>query len=237
LRSGRRSIFGNAFYQNNQNGTFSEISDQNGAENYWPWGLSVGDLNADGFEDAFVVSSMNYGFRYHPNTLLINDKGQMLRDAEFILQVEPRENGRTAIPWFELDMNSPDHMHPMAEEILKENPETKIISMWGALGSRLSAIFDIENDGDSDIITNDFHSEPTILVSNLSEKYDSLNYLKIDLDGTTSNRDGLGSIIRVTAGGKTWTQLYNGKSGYLAPIKHASLFWARVKHIGRIDNH
>lgn len=25
-----------------------EMSDEMGAENYWPWGVSVGDLNADG---------------------------------------------------------------------------------------------------------------------------------------------------------------------------------------------
>src|SRR5690606_22798777 len=99
LRSGGRSIFGNAFYQNNGDGTYIEISQRIGAENYWPWGLSVGDFNADGYEDVFVVSSMNYGFRYHPNTLLINDEGTVLRDAEYILGVEPRLDDRTAIPW------------------------------------------------------------------------------------------------------------------------------------------
>ena len=216
LRSGGRSIFGNAFYQNNGDGTFTEISDENGAENYWPWGLSVGDLNADGFEDAFVVSSMNFGFRYHPNSLLINDGGKMLRDAEFILGVEPRDGRRTAIPWFELDLEGSDKQHAIAQNILKERPDTKQISVWGALGGRSSAIFDIDDDGDVDIITNDFHSEPTVLVSNLSNQKSNLNYLKVSLEGTTSNREAFGSLVRIQAGGKTWTQVYNGKSGYLS---------------------
>ena len=53
LHSGGNSIFGNAFYRNRGDGHFEEISDQLGAENYWPWGFSVGDLNADGYEDRF----------------------------------------------------------------------------------------------------------------------------------------------------------------------------------------
>ncbi len=224
LRSGGRSIFGNAFYQNNGDGTFTEISDQNGAENYWPWGLSVGDLNADGFEDAFIVSSMNFGFRYHPNSLLINDAGSMLRDAEFLLGVEPRESGRTAIPWFELDAKGSDKNHPMAQEYLKENPDAGKISVWGALGGRSSAIFDLDNDGDLDIVTNDFHSEPTLLISDLSEKQTNLNYIKIDLEGTASNREGFGAIVRVKTGDRTWSQLNNGKSGYLSQSSYPLYF-------------
>jgi len=216
LRSGGRSLYGNAFYQNQGGGSFEEISQENGAENYWPWGLSVADLNADGYEDAFVVSSMNYGFRYHPNALLINDGGERLREAEFILGAEPRDGGRTAIPWFELDAQGADRGHPVAREVLKDHPEVERISVWGALGGRSSAVFDIEGDGDLDIVTNDFHSEPTVLVSDLSESKPNFNYLKIELQGTASNREGFGAVVRVRAGGKTWTQLHNGKSGYLS---------------------
>ena len=50
LLTGEASIFGNAFFRNEGDGRFTEISDEIGAENYWPWGLSAGDLNADGFE-------------------------------------------------------------------------------------------------------------------------------------------------------------------------------------------
>ena len=35
-----------------------------GAENYWPWGPSVGDLNADGWDDVFIASGMGFPFRY-----------------------------------------------------------------------------------------------------------------------------------------------------------------------------
>ena len=103
LRSGGRSIYGNAFYHRQADGTYAEISDSIGAENYWPWGLSAGDLNADGYEDVFITASMNYAFRYAVNSLLLNDRGKGFLDAEFALGVEPRREGRTAMPWFALD--------------------------------------------------------------------------------------------------------------------------------------
>ena len=62
LQGSSNNIFGNAFYQNEGNGHFREISDSLGVETYWPWGISVGDLNADGYEDIFVTAGMGYPF-------------------------------------------------------------------------------------------------------------------------------------------------------------------------------
>ena len=95
------SIFGNALFEGTADGGFREVSDQVGAENYWPWGVSVADLNADGWDDVFIASSMNYPFRYGINSVLLNDGGRRFDDAEFVLGVEPR--AEPLQPWFELD--------------------------------------------------------------------------------------------------------------------------------------
>ena len=87
-----KSIWGNAFYRNDGKGNFEEVSDQIGAENYWPWGISVGDLNADGFDDVFIASSMNFPFRYGVNSVLLNNQGSEFLSSEFILGVEPRRS-------------------------------------------------------------------------------------------------------------------------------------------------
>ena len=87
--------------------------------------------------------------------------------------------------------------------------------MMSALGTRSAAIFDLDNDGDLDIVTNDFGSEPQILVSNLSERH-PIHWLAVKLTGTASNRDGLGARVRVIAGGRTLTKFSDGKSGYLS---------------------
>jgi hypothetical protein len=90
------------------------------------------------------------------------------------------------------------------------------VTLMSALGSRSSVIFDLDNDGDLDIVTNDFNSEPMVLVSDLAQKRPNLRWLKIKLRGTVSNRDGLGAKVRVQAGGQTLTQWNDGKSGYLS---------------------
>jgi len=81
--------------------------------------------------------------------------------------------------------------------------------------SRSSVIFDLDNDGDLDIVTNDFNSEPQVLVSNLAQ-LKKVHWIKIVLEGTSSNRNGLGATIRVYAGGQIYTKYNDGKSGYLA---------------------
>lgn len=56
-----------------------------------------------------------------------------------------------------------------------------------------------------------------VLRSNLSEQQgEKLNWIGAKLVGSQSNRDGLGALVKVTAGGKTFTQANDGVSGYLS---------------------
>src|SRR5258708_2917352 len=104
------NIFGNAFYLNRGNGHFEEVSDSIGAETLWPWGVSVGDLNADGFEDVFVAAGMGIGFRYGINSVLLNQNGEKFVDAEFLVGVEPRANGRVRSGKHTAGIPSPQHL-------------------------------------------------------------------------------------------------------------------------------
>ena len=212
-----QSIYGNAFYLNQGQGRFREISDQVGAENYWPWGLSAGDLNADGYIDAFIASSMNYPFRYGVNSVLLNDGGKTFRDSEFILGVEPRRGNRTAGPWFELDCDGVDKTHSRCGQ------RSGRFVVWAALGTRSSVIFDLDGDGDQDIVTNEFNSEPMVLVSDLAERK-PISYLKVKLQGERSNRDGLGTRVTLQAGAQSYTRVHDGKSGYLSQSRLALYF-------------
>jgi enediyne biosynthesis protein E4 len=207
-------IFGNALYHNLGNGHFEEISDRMGAETYWPWGPSVGDLNADGWDDIFIASGMSYPYRYGINSLLLNDHGKKFVDAEFVLGIEPRKKLYT--PWFEIDCSNPNERR--AQEQLQSKvcvgQSGKSIVM-APRSSRSSVIFDLDNDGDLDIVTNDFNSEPQVFISNLAQRR-AIHWIKVLLVGTVSNRDGLGATVRVKAGGQTYMKYNDGKSGYLA---------------------
>lgn len=210
LRDDGMSVYGNAFYRNDGGGVYTEISDSIGAENLWPWGFSVGDLNADGFDDVFLASSMNYPFRYGINTLLINDLGKGFSDAEFILGVEPRRDERTAKAWFYL--NCDDGVNVSNEHCTNRIGEYVI---WGSLGSRSSVFFDLDADGDLDIVTNEFNSEPMVLISNLADKR-PVNYLSVKLEGTASNRSGIGSVVEISTGENKYRKRNDGQSGYLS---------------------
>ncbi len=219
LRSGGSTIFGNALFHNRGDGAFDEISDRAGAENYWPWGLSAGDLNADGFEDVFIASSMNYPYRYGVNSVLLNDGGRLLRDSEFLLGVEPRREGRTAHPWFDLDCAGGDRAHRHCagtDAELRPGARRERLQVWGAVGSRSSVILDLDGDGDLDIVTNDLNTEPMLLVSDLAQRQAGAGWLSVELRGSSSNRDGLGAAVRVTVGGRTLVRVHDGQSGYLS---------------------
>ena len=211
LQTDGHSLFGNAFYRNDGSNQFAEISDTIGVENYWPWGVSSGDLNADGFEDLFVTSSMNYPYRYAINSLLLNEAGASFRDAEFVVGVEPRRNRMTAQPWFTADCEAETD-----ERLRKicEGHHGQVV-VWGSLGSRSSALIDIDNDGDLDIVTGEFNDVPMVLVSDLAQKH-TVNALRVQLQGSRSNRQGLGAEVVVQVGDKKFLKPNTGKTGYLA---------------------
>jgi hypothetical protein len=202
-------ILGNAFYQNQGNGKFVEVSDQIGAETYWPWGVSVADLNADGYEDIFVSAGMGYPLRYAINSLLLNESGQRFVDSELVLGVEPRKGNRIEKEFFTVDCSGADKKNPLCAG------KTGLVTVIGSTSSRSSAAADFDDDGDVDIITNEWSDHPQVLMSNLFEKR-KVAYLKIKLVGTASNRDGLGASIKVHSGSKAYTRYHDGKSGYLS---------------------
>lgn len=207
-------IFGNSLWHNKGKGTFEEVSNPMGVENYWPWGPSAGDLNADGWEDLFIASSMNFPFRYGINSVLLNNRGKKFLDAEFLLGVEPRKDGRTYTRWFQLDCS---HMPPDPRGIMHEICEgrTGQVTVMAPLGSRSALIADLDGDGDLDIVTSDFNSQPQILISDLAQRR-KLHWVAIRLEGAASNRDGLGATVRVHTASGTYTKYSDGKSGYLA---------------------
>jgi len=188
-QDGFRHLMGNAFYRNDGAEGFSEHSDTLGLESYWPWGISVEDINADGWTDVFIASSMNYPFRYQINSMLLNEYGTGFAAAEFILGIEPRRDGRIRQPVFELDCGSAeDRTHVHCEG------RTDRITVLG---------------------TGEFNATPQLLVSDLADQH-SIHWLQVRLVGATANRDGLGAEVVVEAASLRQSQTHDGKSGYLS---------------------
>jgi hypothetical protein len=209
LQGASNNIFGNALYKNLGESKFVEVSDALGTETYWPWGISIGDVNADGYEDVFVTAGMGYPFTYAINSLLLNDAGNIFRSTEFLLGIEPRRDGRVSKKCFTLDCSAADRLHPLSRG------RTGELSVESSLSTRSAVIVDLDGDGDLDVATNEFDDVPQILISNLSEQT-PVHFLKIQPIGSKSNRDALGAVVRVKAGGRQLSRYGHGKSGYLA---------------------
>jgi enediyne biosynthesis protein E4 len=143
------------------------------------------------------------------NSLLLNERGERFVDSEFVLGVEPRKANRVEKEFFTLDCSGEDRRNPLCRG------KTGLLTVLGATSSRSSVAFDLDDDGDLDLVTNEWNDHPQVLVSNLSEKR-KIHYLKIKLVGTASNRDGLGATVKVYCGSKTYTRYHDGKSGYLS---------------------
>jgi hypothetical protein len=222
--AGKRGfVFGNALFANRGSGRFEEVSDSAGLETYWPWGPSVDDLNADGWDDIFIGAGMNFPHRYAINSVLLNEAGRHFLPSEFVLGVEPRPLGATERPWFTLDCGGADRDHffceacraPGGADLCRWAPGDRL-TMIGSLGTRSAVILDLDGDGDLDIVTNEFHARPQVLVSDLSTRH-RIHFLKVRLRGTRSNRDGLGAHVTVVlSDGRRILKVVDGKSGYLS---------------------
>lgn len=243
LQDGSNNIFGNAFYQSTNSTRMKEISDSLGLENYWPWGVSKGDFNADGHIDLFVTGGMGVDHRYGTNYLLIYQDGRFV-DHALKSGIEPRRDNLTHQKWFELDCENWDQLNLIcatcfqkqsdmvntAEKKIqvvnydsrlcrdikrlsqKEDGKTVI---YEAISSRSSVVFDLNQDGKIDIVTNDFNSTPQLLLN--QTRNDAKSMIPVTLVGTRSNRDGIGSFVTtIRKSGKRFNYWYDGKSGYLS---------------------
>jgi len=147
-----RFIFGNALFANRGGDRFEDVSDAVGVETYWPWGPSVDDLNADGWDDIFIAASMNFPHRYGINSVLLNEAGRHFLPSEFVLGVEPRPNGATEQVWFTLDCGGADRgqffctvcSEPGGAALGCRHEAAGRLTLMGSFGTRAAVVLDLD---------------------------------------------------------------------------------------------
>lgn len=199
----------NRLYHNNQDGTFSEITEESGTG---VWELDAmcatcGDFNRDGWEDIYITNTT-----LGPPVLLANNG-----DGTFSDQTSETGVDQIAMCWAgnwidydldaDLDLHVCEHFpnFPGLPNLFYENDGLgNYVEIATALfpfdfsDSHASAQCDWNQDGLPDLAVNNYNLQNANLWQNSG---DPGNFVSVELQGVLSNSDGVGSKIELWSNG------------------------------------
>ena len=232
----------NFLYLNQQGRRFSEVGFFSGSaysgygEPQAGMGVATADYDGDGWADILVTNLSLEGY-----VLYRNETGDRFADVTF-----PAGIGAPSLlltgwgtGFFDYDNDgdqdlivtnghvidnievSQDTLTYLQPKRLFENHSGKFTEVTGLLGNDLVkpaagrglALGDYDNDGDVDVLVTNCNQPPNLL---RNDGGNDRNWLQIRPRGRRSNRDGVGVVIRVTAGDRTQVGEAVGGSSYLS---------------------
>ncbi|MBT8195734.1 MAG: VCBS repeat-containing protein, partial [Bacteroidia bacterium] len=219
---------GNVLFENNGDDTFTDVSLISGADvELDGMCTAVGDYDNDGDLDVFVTNSFGGPFGLGNGNALIRNNGDgTFTDVADSVGVIGNRTGWGG-NFFDFDNDSDldlfvayesgDSLNPHKRNSLYENDGSGIFTELDDVGTDAdnsrsfgTAIGDLNNDGFYDIaVSNEF--TPNRLYLNGAN---SNNWVKIDLKGRMSNRDGIGSWIEVHLGNNTYYRYTQAGDSY-----------------------
>lgn len=203
----------NSLYKNLGNGTFQDVSIASGTGLLmWSMGCAVGDWDNNGYLDLYVTNGP-WG-----NRLLTNNGNGTFTEMGNILGVGQQKFGWGA-NFFDADNDGDLDLYASAtQDTISTNKarnnfyrnngngswtELFNIGLEDSLNTIGTAVGDFNNDGYYDIATVGGNGDGSKLYRN---DFTGNNYVKITLEGTISNRDGIGSWIRVNSANQQYVR-------------------------------
>jgi hypothetical protein len=229
----------NFLFHNRGNAHFEEVGFETGValpENgnlISGMGVDFQDLNNDGLPDIAVVALQNETFPIYQN----NGKGgfaEVTAKSGMTLLSNPMSGYSPNIAdfdndgWKDLFVSRGDVQSPaMAARVHVDQPNTVFRNVLGARWSALtedagfsaqpprrhrgSAVGDFNHDGKLDIVVTALSAPAEIW---MNDSPDGNHWLELALQGTRSNRDGIGARIRIAAGVQAQFRSVSTASGY-----------------------
>ena len=179
----------NMLQRNNGDGTFSEVGQIAGISNTdWSWAALFCDFDGDTNKDLFIGNGFVKDFSDHD---FINFMAAKLSKGEKVKSGEPITKILELMPTLKI----PNYMFKNNGDGTFKN-STKD---WGfdlPILSYGAAYADLDNDGDMDLVVNNTDDYASIYKNN-ADKIVKNNYLRVVLEGTGQNRNGIGAKIKI----------------------------------------
>jgi hypothetical protein len=194
----------NMLWHNNGNGTFSDVSRETATCNtLWGWAAKFADLDNDGWLDIFAANGLRSGSKDNYIPVLV----QMI--------TRPGVDFTDVKSWPPIgEMSWSGYQKKKLFRNLGVGSFVEISAKAGVdndLDGRGIGIADFDNDGRLDIYQTNA-DQPALLYRN--DTRPAGNWIELKLIGSKSNRDAIGSRVKVKAGSQTFIREVDGGNAY-----------------------
>ena len=221
----------NQLYKNNGNGTFTEVGASSGSDvGISAMTVTIGDYNSDGWFDIYITNLGNSVF-------LRNNGDETFTDIALASGTEFGSTGWGAVfldadndKDLDLYVSGSLYSHPtLLSDAFFENLNNGTFQIPNNSGfeniernSYSNAVGDINNDGLLDIVVTNGNNQNVLVWEN--QNTEGNNWLKVNLEGVTSNRDGIGSVIEININGESQYRYTQCGQGYIAQNSGTEVF-------------
>ena len=225
--------YANIMYMNNGNNTFTDYSESSLANiSIDAMTTTVGDYNNDGWFDLYVTNTPggNVLFRNQGNGTFFNATSQSGTSFDSV--------GWGAV-FLDADNNTTLDLY-VSGQLDGSVPFLKSAAFYQNLGNQTfqiptnagfvgdtsesysNAVGDINNDGLVDIVVNNSGDNDIFIWKN--NTITNNNWLKVNLEGVQSNRDGIGSVIEISINGNKQYRYTHAGEGYMSQNSNTECF-------------